>query len=253
MIRRIGLILIVALCIASCGGAPAPTQAPTTQAPTATKPAATEAPATEAPATEAPASELPAFPSLEPRTRTPAPQESETPTPKPSPTQGLPAATQTDTPLPTLELPTEIVSPPAKLVWDGAPTYPGESTPGYDFRVTYDPELWALTTDQFGFPALAHRNLPGCIISVTSGRGLPPNMTVDHDVLYTGKVTFDVGRVSEDSVLKFVTYTGGDGTVITGFQVDFQDDVDACLADAVAVISTLTSVPASQATPTATP
>jgi hypothetical protein len=165
----------------------------------------------------------------------------------------LPAATQTDTPLPTLVLPTEMVSPPAKLAWDGAPTYPSESTPGYDFRVTYDPELWALTTDQFGFPALGHRNIPGCVISVASGRGLPANMTVDHDVLYTDKVTFDVGKVSENGVLKFVTYTGGDGTIITGFQVDFQDDVDVCLADAVTVLSTLTSVPASQATPTSTP
>ncbi len=117
------------------------------------------------------------------------------------------------------------------------------------FRVTYDPELWALTTDQFGFPALAHRKISGCVISVTSGRGLPADMTVDHDVLYAGNITFDVGKVSENGLLKFVTYTGGDRTIITGFQVDFQDTVDACLADAVTVISTLTSVAVSQATP----
>src|ERR1043165_3434899 len=243
MIRRIVLILILALLITSCGGAPAATQAPAaTEAP-----AATAAPATESPATEAPATEPSAFQSLEPRTRTPEPQASETPTSKPSPTQLL--ATLTDTPLPTLELPTEVINPPAKLVWDGVPTYPGESTPGYAFRVTYDPELWALTTDQFGFPALGHRNIPGCVISVTSGRGLPADMTVDHDVLYTGKVTFDVGKVSENGVLKFVTYTGGDGTIITGFQVTFDEHMDACLADAVAAVSTLTSIPVSQATP----
>jgi hypothetical protein len=247
MIRRIILILILALFIASCGGAPAATQAPATQAPAATEPAATEAPATEAPASEPSATEPPAFQSLGPRTQTPEPRGSETPTSKPSPTQIL--ATPTDTLLPTLELPTEVVNPPAKLAWDGVPTYPSESTPGYMFRVTYDPELWALTTDQFGFPALAHRNIPGCVISVTSGRGLPADMTVDHDVLYAGNLTFDVGKVSENGALKFVTYTGGDGTVITGFQVDFQENVDACLADAVAVISTLTSVPVSQATP----
>ena len=231
----------------SCGGAPAATQAPATQAPAVTEPAATEAPATEAPATAAPTTEPPAFQSLEPRTRTPEPQGSETPTAKPSPTQLLP--TLTDTPLPTLELPTEVVNPPAKSVWDGMPTYPSESTPGYMFRVSYDPELWALTTDQFGFPALGHRNIAGCVISVTSGRGLPGDMSVEHDVLYTGNVTFDVGKVSENGVLKFVTYTGGDGTIITGFEVTFEDQVDECLADAVTVLSTLTSVPVSQATP----
>ena len=241
MIQRIIWILILALVMTSCGGA-----APATQAPAATEPPpATEPAATEAPATEAPATEPPAFQSLEPRT--PEPQGSETSTPKTSPTQALP--TPTDTPLPTLELPTEVVNPPAKLVWDGTPTYPGESTPGYAFRVTYDPELWALTTDQFGFPALGHRNISGCVISVTSGRGLPGDMSVEHDVLYTGNVTFDVGKVSENGVLKFVTYTGGDGTIITGFEVTFEDQVDECLADAVTVLSTLTSIPVSQATP----
>jgi len=241
MIQRIIWILILALVMTSCGSA-----APATQAPAATEPPPTTEPAaTEAPATEAPATEPPAFQSLEPRT--PEPQGSETSTPQLSPTQSLP--TPTDTPLPTLELPTEVVNPPAKLVWDGTPTYPGESTPGYAFRVTYDPELWALTTDQFGFPALGHRNIAGCVISVTSGRGLPGDMSVEHDVLYTGNVTFDVGKVSENGVLKFVTYTGGDGTIITGFEVTFEDQVDECLADAVTVLSTLASVPVSQATP----
>jgi hypothetical protein len=236
MIQRIMLMMVLTLVLASCGGAPAATQPPAaTQAPAATEPAATEAPATEPQAVI----------SLEPRT--PEPTSSETATPKPVPTQT--AVTPTDTPLPTLELPTEMVNPPAKLAWDGEPTYPSESTPGYMFRVIYDPELWALTTDQFGFPALGHRKIPGCVISVAAGRGLPANMTVDHDVLYAGNITFDVGKVSENGVLKFVTYTGGNGIVITGFQVDFQEDADACLADAVMVISTLTSVPVSQATP----
>jgi hypothetical protein len=240
MIQRIILILILASVMTSCGGAAATQAPPATQAPAATGPAATEAPATEAPATEPPA-----FQPLEPLTS--EPQELETSTPKVLPTEILP--TPTDTPLPTLELPTEVVNPPAKLVWDGTPTYPGESTPGYAFRVTYDPELWALTTDQFGFPALGQRAIAGCVISVTSGRGLPADMTVEHDMLYTGKVTFDVGKVSENGVLKFVTYTGGDGTIITGFQVTFEEQLDECLADAVTVLSTLTSVPLSQATP----
>ena len=48
---------------------------------------------------------------------------------------------------------------------------------------------------------------------------------------------------------KFVTYTGGDGIVITGFMVSFEEQADKCLADAEAVITTLHSVPASLATP----
>ena len=237
MIQRIILILVLIGALTACGSA-APAA---TQAPAASEPATTEPPA----ATEAPATEAPASPPSEPQTS--EPEGLETATPSSAPTKV--AVTPTDTPLPTLELPTEIVNPPAKLAWDGTPTYPSESTPGYMFRVTYDPELWALTTDQFGFPALGHRNIPGCVISVASGRGLPATMTVDHEVLYAGTLTFDVGKVSENGVLKFVTYTGGDGTVITGFQVDFQEQVDPCRADAEKVISTLTSVPVSQATP----
>jgi hypothetical protein len=241
MIQRILFILFLflALLMTSCGGA-----APATQPPAATEaPAATEPPATEAPA----ATEPPAFQSLEAPTRA-ATQRQETSTSQPSSTQA--PSTLTDTPLPTLDLPTEIVNAPSQMVWDGTPTYLAESTPGYSFRVTYDPELWALTSDQFGFPALAHRNLPACVISVTSGRGLPLNMTVEHDVLYTGKINFDVGNVYENGVLKFVTYTGGNGTIITGFQVNFQEQGEECLAEAVTVLSTLTSVPVSQATPT---
>jgi hypothetical protein len=213
---------------ACAGAAPAPTQAPATEPPAATEPAATEPPSLQS--LEAPTNEPPLA-----NTATLAP------------TQIVP--TLTDTPLPTLELPTEPVNAPARMVWDGTPTYLGESTPGYAFRVTYDPDLWAVTTDQFGFPALAHRKIPACVISVTSGRGLPSNMTVEHDVLYTGHVTFDVGKVYENGVLKFVTYTGGDGTIITGFEVIFDEQADQCLADAVTVLSTLTSVPVSQATP----
>jgi len=228
MIQRIILILILALVITACGAAaPAPTQAPATEAPAATEPAATEPPA---------------FQSLEAPTEPPVVEPS-----TPVPTQII--ATPTDTPLPTLELPTEVVNAPARMVWDGTPTYLGESTPGYLFRVTYDPDRWALTTDQFGFPALGHRNISGCVISVTSGRGLPLEMTVEHDVLYVGNITFDVGNVYENGGLKFVTYTGGDGTIITGFQVGFEEQIDECLAEAVTVLSTLTSVPVSQATP----
>jgi hypothetical protein len=109
--------------------------------------------------------------------------------------------------------------------------------------------VWALTTDQFGFPALGHRTIASCVISVTSGRGMPANITVEHDVLYTDNVTFDVGIGFENGVKKFVTYTGGDGTIVTAFEVSFTDQSDACITDAVTVLSTLRSVPNTQATP----
>jgi hypothetical protein len=230
MIRRIIFILSLALVLTACGApAPAATQY-------STDAQATEVPATEAPlATEEAATEAPAV----------LPQATETSVPQATHALAIP----TDTPLPTLDLPTEAVNAPTQMVWDGVPTYLGESMPGYSFRVKYDPDLWALTTDQFGFPALAHRQIPTCVISVTSGRGLPGNMSVEHDTLQAGSIMFDVGRVSENGALKFVTYTGGDGTIITGFEVSFEELADECLLDAETVIATLRSVPASQATP----
>lgn len=229
--------MALTLLVTSCGAAPAATQPP-----------ATEAPVTEAPATEAPAAtEPPAFQSLEAPTR----DSSATDTSTPASTQMI--QTATDTPLPTLELPTEVVNAPARMVWDGTPTYLGESTPGYSFRVTYNPDVWALTTDQFGFPALGHRDIPGCVIAVASGRGLPATMSVVHEVVYAGDVTFDVSSVYENDVLKFVTFTGGNGTIVTGFQVSFEEQSENCLGEAFTVLSTLDSVPVSQATPTAEP
>lgn len=225
MLRLIIFILIVSLLLTSCGGAAA------TQAPAMTEvPAATEAPV------------------VEPLVAEPSPTLAPTQTFTPEPTY-TPSVTPTETQLPPLDLPTEALNALARMVWDGVPTYPGDSTPGYAFRVTYDPDVWAVTNDQFGFPALGHRNIEYCVIAVTSGRGMPLNITVEHDVLYTDKVTFDVGTAFENGVKKFTTYTGGDGTIITGFEVSFQDQVDACLADAVTVLSTLRSVPVSQATP----
>ncbi|HSJ86709.1 MAG TPA: hypothetical protein VK909_05820 [Anaerolineales bacterium] len=242
MLRRILWILILSVLITSCGGA-----APATQAPAATQaPTSIEVP-TEAPATEAPGATEPFFGGV--NTNTPEPP---TTTPSPALTR-TPAATFTDTPLPTLELPTAAVNAPATAVWDGVPTYLGDSTPGFDFRVTYDPDLWAVTTDQFGFASLAHRNIPNCVISVTSGRGLPPSITVEHDVLRTNTVTFYVGTAFENGVKKFVTFTGGDSNIITAFEVSFTEQSDTCLADAVKVLSTLRSIPASRATPTLTP
>ena len=235
MVRRVFVIFIFSLLITSCGGAaPAPTQAPIES------PVDIENPTQPVIAD----TNTPVSTSTSPPTSTPAP----IPTNTPAPTRML-AVTPSDTPLPTLVLPTEAVNAPALQVWDGVPTYPGDSMPGFSFRVTYDPDIWALTTDQFGFPALGHRTIPNCVISVTSGRGLPPNMSVEHEMLQVENITFDVGVAYENGVKKFVTFTGGDGTIITAFEVSSDEESEACLRDAVTALSTLKSVPVSQATP----
>ncbi len=225
MFRSVLVILILSLIISSCGGAaPAPTEEPT-----------------------APSQDVAPEPTNQPILPESTPTAEPTSTPEPIPTQILP--TPTETPLPPLELPTEIPNAPSLLAWDGTPTYLGDSKPGYDFRVYYDPEVWALTQDQFGYPAIGHRDISYCVISVTSGRGLPANISVEQDILYTDTVTLYVGTAFENGVKKFVTYTGGDGTIITAFMVSFQEQSDECLADAETVITTLRSVPVSRATP----
>ena len=224
MIRRILIILIFSLIITSCGGA---------------APAATEEPAAPA-TTEEPAP-------TDVSSVSPTADPFEIPEATPLPTQVLP--TPTETLLPPIDMPALLPNAPSLLAWDGTPTYLGDSLPGFDFRVMYDPDVWGLTEDQFGYPAIAHRAIEYCVISVTSGRGLPANISVEQDILYTDRVTLYVGTAFENDVKKFVTYTGGDGTIITGFMVSFDGQVDECLADAETVITTLRSVPASLATP----
>jgi hypothetical protein len=155
------------------------------------------------------------------------------------------------TALATLVLP---ASPSVRLdmqVWDGLPTYPGESQPDFYFRLRYDPAAWALTTDQFGYPVLASRNLAGCLIGPSAGRGLPLSGSVDHDVRGIGDLTYQISRASVGGVMQFATYAGGDGRIFTSFEVTPKDQADACIQAAEAVLGTLRSVPLSEATPVA--
>jgi len=223
MFRRVLFILVLSLSITSCAGA-----------------AATEEPAAQT------SIALPTISTIPPE-KTPASELTETASPNPSPAEILP--TPSETPLPPLELPALLPNVPSLLAWDGTPTYLGDSQPGFDFRVMYNPDLWALTEDQFGYPAIGHREIPYCVISVTSGRGLPANISVEQDILYTNKLTLYVGTAYENGVKKFVTYTGGDGTIVTAFQVVFEEQADKCIAEAETVITTLRSVPVSLATP----
>jgi len=163
----------------------------------------------------------------------------------------LPAA-PTETQLPPLELPAFMENAPALLAWDGVPTYPGDSNPGYFFRVYYNPAIWALTFDNYGFPAIAHRGIEYCVVTPTSGGGLPADMRVDHEIRRINGIAYEVGAVySNDGVKQFVSYIGGDANIYTGFQVSFHQDSDLCLQEAEVVFATLISVPESQATPAA--
>lgn len=158
-----------------------------------------------------------------------------------------------DTPLATLELPTLAANRTALQIWDGLPTYPADSTPNYEFRLRYDPIVWALTTDQFGFPSLGNRQITGCILSPSHPRGLALNGTVDHAIRKIGGINYDISTASVNGTLQFVSYTGGDGVIYTAFQVSFLDQSDQCLSDAEAVLAMLSSISVAQATPIATP
>ncbi|HMU92111.1 MAG TPA: hypothetical protein PKE35_14390 [Anaerolineales bacterium] len=160
-----------------------------------------------------------------------------------------PAMTPTETPLPPLELPTPLANPPALLAWDGTPTYLGDSKPDYLFRVRYDPEIWALTTDSYGYPAIGHRGIEYCVIAPAFGRGLPSNTTVEHDIRKIGVVEFEINTVFRGGVRQSVTYLGGDTNIYTGFEVTFAENADLCLQEAEMVFATFTSVKVTQATP----
>ena len=188
-------------------------------------------------------------------TSTPSPTGSETPTftPTSGPFTLDLTPIPTETALPTLELPTEVKYPPVLQIWDGLPTYLAESKPGYYFRLHFDPAVWALTFDQFGFPALGHRQIPGCLIAPAEGRGMTLNATVDHEVRKIGVTSYQINTAYVNGIKQFVNYSGGDGNIYTAFGVTFQDQSDQCLTDAESVLAELRSVAVSQATPIATP
>ena len=168
-------------------------------------------------------------------------------TPFDTPT-GMPP-TPTETLIPTSELPTPESLTRDMETWSGMPTY-AESQPGYFFRVDYDASLWSLTTDETGAAALFHRTIPYCKIVPAAGRGLPRGWVVDDQFRDIGMLRYEVVTASQNGVPQFVNYFGGDGMVLTGFQVSFQEQMEACLQAAETVFATLSSVAAP--TPTAT-
>lgn len=170
------------------------------------------------------------------RTASPVPWKS-----LPQATATLPGPTPTETLLPALELPTAQPFARARQPWRGEPTYPADSRPGLLFRVDYDTDRWALTEDNFGVTVLAHREIPYCIILPWSGRGLPSGWQVTHEFRTIGGADFDVHTVTRDGMLEFVAYVGGDRKIVTGFQVNFQEQPERCIQEAEAVLATLRS------------
>ena len=164
--------------------------------------------------------------------------------------------TATETLLPPLDLPTEQPRLPSMVAWISSPTYPGDSDPGRLFRVDYDPAQWAQTEGNFGVLVLANRDIEYCVISPWTGRGLPVEWKVTQDFRTIGISTFQISTVSVQDTVKFVSYTGGDGSMLTSFQVSFTVRQDECLQQAETVLGTLQSVSEThppQPTITATP
>ncbi len=234
--RAAWLCVLFALLLAACGPLASPFIAEVTSTPLASPRIA-----------QAQASPTLAF--------TPTALPSDTPAPSATPRLILPTGTSTleltDTPLPPLRLPTESFNALALAAFIGLPTYPGDSQPGLMYRLDYAPNLWAQTEGNYGAIVLAHRTIPYCTITPWAGRGLPMGWKVEHTFLPLGNLFFDKGTVtSPDGQLQFVTYTGGDKQIQTGFQVTFKDQPDACVAAAETVFTTLRSI---VATPTVTP
>jgi len=177
-----------------------------------------------------------------------ATEQTATPTPSPTYIPFLPTATETL--LPPLDLPTENPRAPLSVAWTGLPTYPGDSDPGLLFRLDYDPDVWAQTEGNFGDIVLGNRRIEYCTITPWSGRGLPIDLKVSHEFRVIGSASYDVNTVLSQGEVKFISYVGGDGHVLTGFQVSFNSQQNQCIQEAETILSTLRSL---SAVPTITP
>lgn len=172
----------------------------------------------------------------------------ETFTPYPTQTPDLP--TPTETPLPTLDLPEVNQNQTRRLRWSGLPTYSGDSNPNFMFILEYNPKQWGQTDGNFGDTVLGHRNIPGCVITPWSGRGLPLAWKVEHDPRLVGDIFVDFSQVFANDQLQFVTYTMSNKQIVTSFQVSFVEQVENCIAAAEEVIYTFRTA---SGAPTPTP
>jgi hypothetical protein len=242
------IIIILSLVLAACSPADLRNALPFMVTITST-PAPLVLSSPSAPPSETPLPGASPFPTLD-LSATPAFTPTLTVTITATPLPGASAPTPTETLLPLLDIPTEKPNAPAFVAWTGQATYAGDSEPGRLFRVDYDPDVWAQTTDNFGQIALAHRQIEYCTINAWAGRGLPGDAEVTHESRQLGNLTYDINTVTVGGVVKFVTYVGGDKRLLTGFQVSFQEQQEQCLKDAETILATLRSFAAE---PTITP
>ncbi|MEJ5241206.1 MAG: hypothetical protein WHS87_08420 [Anaerolineales bacterium] len=162
-----------------------------------------------------------------------------TPTSIPSPT-----VTPTDTPLPPLVPPTLEPFAPLQAFWQGEPVYAADSKPGYLFQLEYATLEWGMSVDYSGQPALVHRRLPGCFIVAAPPRGLPPGVRVETLQKTLGNIPFDVNIIRDaQGNIQSLMLTGGDGNILTAFQVETGAEAEACLQAVETLLSTLRSIP----------
>jgi hypothetical protein len=157
--------------------------------------------------------------------------------------------TPTETLLPMRPLPSPELTMSAIQSWIEAPTYAEESIPGYDFKLNFDPSIWALTYDDMGNTALYHRDIPYCKIIPIAGRGTPRDWTVDDQFRTLGSFRYEVVTLSQGGAVRFINYFGGDGIILTGFQVSSQALDLNCYPAAETVLATLASSPAAVNSP----
>jgi hypothetical protein len=161
----------------------------------------------------------------------------------------FPSLTPTETLIPPIEIPTQPSHIFFRLTWVDLPSYPIDRP--LMTQLTYDPEIWVLTPDQFGHTVLAHRTIPYCQIARASAGGLPPGWSAETGSKTVSGIYFETVSVSENGTLRYINYfTPGKSVVKTGFEVSFVDDREACITDAETVLASLSFI---VATPTATP
>lgn len=82
---------------------------------------------------------------------------------------------------------------------------------------------------------------------------MPLNGSAQHNVRQIGTTTFEISAVSVNAAIQFVNYTGGDGAILTAFELNFAEQGDACQSEAEQVLGTLRSVSLIEATPPTRP
>ena len=135
--------------------------------------------------------------------------------------------------IPTLPIPSPATNTKLAIVSTDEPTL---SWPYFPLKLEFDPVLWEWKIEN-RYIVLAHRQMPHCKISQTSGRGSTPDWSVEHTRKILGKEVYAVSLAIYKGQPKFVTYCNTWG-FYNCFQVDFQEQMETCIKDAELVIST---------------